>query len=367
MSGCDPAEWERFLNGGRRARVLRTTRRLCGVLTVAPVVAFAVVAFVVGTSSFSFAQSEGEQPSEQPEAAQQDAAQQDAAQQNAAAHFSAGVIAMREGEFDAALRRFRQAQALHAHGANLFNIAVCLEELGRLLEAQRTYRVALETDQLGPERTREGALRVESIDARLAMIEVVPADGSSQSPGAPQSPGTSQSPDVVTIDGEPCSLPCRVRVDPGTHLVRAPSFEREVTVPEGGEVRVTVPLSTPAVTDERAREQADGLGARNEVRAPSRAGWWITGGALTVLGVAGAVGFGLRTQGLKDDFSETPTRVLQEDGVRARRLTNASIATAGLGVGLMVVGLILNLTDGDSGGNDGVGVAVDARGVRLQF
>lgn len=284
-------------------------------------------------------------------------AQQQDVQRAAAERFRAGVAAMREGDFGAALERFERAEELHSHGANRFNIAVCLEELGRLREAELAYRLALESGQLPEERVREARLRMDGIGERLATVSLVAAPGGSVSAGA-----------VASVDGQSCSLPCRLRVDPGAHRVSAQGFLRDVQVPEGGEVEVAVVVPPGGVAEEPAPVVSEGAVSEGAVsEAPpegsSRRGWWITGGALAVLGGAGTLAFGLHTQAIKEEFDAAPSAELQEDGRRYRGLTNGSIAVAGVGVGLMVVALILEVADSD--GSEGV--AASPGGVTFRF
>lgn len=61
--------------------------------------------------------------------------------QQAEARFAAGA-------YEAALALFRQAMAAAPHDALLFNMAVCLERLGRAPEARETYEAAARSPQL---------------------------------------------------------------------------------------------------------------------------------------------------------------------------------------------------------------------------
>lgn len=70
------------------------------------------------------------------------------------------------GEYEAALALFRQAMATAPHDALLFNLAVCLERLGRTSEARETYEAAARSPQLNEEargRARTAAMQLQPV------------------------------------------------------------------------------------------------------------------------------------------------------------------------------------------------------------
>jgi tetratricopeptide (TPR) repeat protein len=196
--------------------------------------------------------------------------------------FQAGQRAFEQGSYEQALRHFKRALEISPHDAVRFNIAVCLERLDRPREAIEQYRAAARSDSLSPEaraRARQQARRV-----RKGLQGSTPAAETN----AQDARG----------DDEPAS---------GVQHAR----EGAATQPGGEE-----------------RPPARGIGALT----------WV-GVAVATAGVAGTVGFGVRTRRLHDDFQDMPTPSRQEEGRRMRRLTNGSIGVAVLGAALTVLDL----------------------------
>lgn len=264
--------------------------------------------------------------------------------------FAAGEEAFDAHDYTAALERFRRAFELQPHDAVRFNIAVCFERLGRFREAAAQYRQAARSEQLGEaerQRAREQAERVSALLGELRL------DG--EPAGA-----------VVRVDDQRrCELPCKVELDPGEHriVLRAADGRetgRTVSIERGGTQRIRMTLGPPE----------DGDGARFGEMVVADAGppggrpgplTWV-GGAVAVAGVAGVVGFGLRARTLHDDYDDTPTAEVRDDGIRMRRLTNASIGVAAAGAIAVLVDLLWL-----GGGDEASEVALSADGVRLRF
>ncbi|MCC7541254.1 MAG: tetratricopeptide repeat protein, partial [Deltaproteobacteria bacterium] len=146
--------------------------------------------------------------------------------------FQRGERAFDEGRTEEALDDFRRAFRLAPHDAVRFNIAVCLERLGRFIEAAQEYDAASVSEALDAptqQRAREQAARVR-LSTALLIVSGSPA-------GA----------DVLVDDERRCALPCRVRVDPGARriVVRSAGGEatRSVTVARGAEARVRLDVS----------------------------------------------------------------------------------------------------------------------------
>src|SRR5262245_9012185 len=90
----------------------------------------------------------------------------------ARAAFAAGETAFAETDYVLALGRFREAFELQHHDGVRFNIAVCLERLGRFREAALEYDLAARSDAVEPgvrERARQMAQRARSRLGTLAI------------------------------------------------------------------------------------------------------------------------------------------------------------------------------------------------------
>ena len=251
------------------------------------------------------------------------------AQANARAAFGAGVSAMESNDFDTALEHFEEAERLHPHGVNRFNIGYCQEELGQYLEAIEAYRLALESGELSESKAADARLRIERLGERVATLVV------------------SGPPIDVSVGAQVCTSPCRVTLNPGEHLVRWDGGEQTVRIPEGATAEVIV----EAPSDAEPAPPEENLVAPPTPDLQPRAGnaLLITGAALSALGIAGTVGFGLRTESIKDDFDAAmgdQQRALQEDGQRMRRLTNASIAVGAAGGIIVIIGAIVRRRTG---------------------
>ena len=168
---------------------------------------------------------------------------------DAAASFREGGLAFEAGRYEEALGAFRRAYELAPHDRVRFNVAVCLEELGRFREAAVEYEAAAASHQLDePTRERARAAR-DAARARLATVSL-------QSAGAIVE---------VEIDGAvACATPCEVALDPGEHRVAytdaSGAHERRVRVESGGRLDLVLAEAPALALDvEPAREDAGGI------------------------------------------------------------------------------------------------------------
>jgi hypothetical protein len=151
----------------------------------------------------------------------------------------AGVELFRNGDYAAALEKFRQARSLANVPTLVLRVARCLDKLGRLLEAKQAYEDAvaleLEPGALAAQKTAQDDARRElaALVARIPTLSIVikGADGSEIK---------------VTVDGQP--VPAvelkRRAVDPGNHRVEGQRSEEKVVVEtaaaEGQSVQVVL-------------------------------------------------------------------------------------------------------------------------------
>ena len=252
-------------------------------------------------------------------------AQEGDARAQAKAAFGEGQKAFGSKDYAQALTHFRRAFELHRHDAVRFNIAVCMEKLGKNREALLEYEAAARSDQLDADaRARAADLAAK---ARLELGTLV-VDGSPS--GAD-----------VLIDGEQlCNVPCSVRLDPTRHEVEVKSGSqaerRSVVVTKQETRRIRVELgagAAPPPRDEPADKPVSVEPVRDTpVTSGGGPGWltW-TGAGLVVVGGAGIALFGSQAKSHHDDWVETGNQGAKDDGIRARNLTNASIGVAVLG------------------------------------
>ena len=242
--------------------------------------------------------------------------------------FARGEQAFKNGEYSAALEAFREAFTAVPHDAVRFNIAVCLERLGRYQEAAEQYDAAAQSsliDDADRVRARRSAQT-----ARASLGTVIVEAGTQ---------GTA----VIVDRVERCRVPCRVALDPGPHRVAIGDSPPVAIAVERGREHVMVPpkaVTRSAAVRPRPRGALqEERPAVSERRGPGILTW--AGGGLMIAGAASTVYFGLRAQSLHDDYVQEPTEERYDDGTQARLFTNVSIAVAAVGGILLAVDLLL--------------------------
>jgi hypothetical protein len=252
-------------------------------------------------------------------------------QRQARSAFDAGEKLFNQQKYEAALIEFRRAFELMAHDAVRFNIAVCLERLGRPLEAVDEYEAASRSATLGPKDLARARSAADIARRSLGHLSVKGAAGV----------------EVKVDDRTRCQTPCQLDLDPRSHRIQvgsaapvelaiqsgrehvllanaeAPASDRPVPAP-----RVVAPQRTPAEPQRDSRPS----------RGPGFLTW--TGGAFALIGAGGTVFFGLRTRELHDEYKASPTQERLDDGNRSKLFTNVSIGVAAVGATLVVVDLL---------------------------
>ena len=276
-----------------------------------------------------------------------------------------GVEAYQAGDFARAVEAFEWAQQVGAPPSNLYNLARCYEQLGRLADALRTYESYLESAEIPAERRLRAQELRDQLASRPGRVELrsIP-DGAS-----------------VTVSGSetPAGIaPTTLTLPPGEHSLNLtleghqPTLERVVVEP-GGEQVVTVLMEgmpePPATEPEPIVEtttETDGGG--------SSAGAWVllgTGLALALTGGVLDIAAYVQAEDAQgfDDFGEYQDWY---EFVGAAAL--AGDVLLGIGAATLVGGLIWLLVDRRSRRNGsgsarrrGVGaVAVSSNGVLLR-
>lgn len=251
---------------------------------------------------------------------------------SAAASFEAATVAFDAGDFEVALTHYRAAFDAAPHVDTRFNIAACLEELGRHREALLEFESAAAESPVGSDQRQEALERAATTRARLGEVQIV-ADSGEQ--GLP-----------VSIGGEVmCTTPCRIALDPGEHRVSIASGNRHgesvVTVEQGGHGEVELMLSAPAPVELPTENPEI---TTDPIEAPDRSVGWFTwtSFALTAIAAGGTVGLGLHTESLGDEYAAMPSTELQDRGILMRTLTNV---TLGVAIAAAITGVVALLID----------------------
>jgi hypothetical protein len=254
------------------------------------------------------------------------------------------------GDFDAALQKFTQADALVPAPTLKVRAARCLDKLGRMREAAERYRevIAIELKPFSPrvhiEAREEAVAELAKLIAATPRLTVLLAGETNAEPR-------------VTIDAK--SLGTAVGqeqlLDPGFHSVTVTVgtivVEKTVTLERGGSEKVVLGLPpAPATADDPAASPvASPYGDGQATSGLATGGWVLTGLGGAGLAV-GAIGTALlyRDKGALETqcptgvcFSDDPAGVaLSERFNRERVVASAGLigggVLAGAGVSLLV-------------------------------
>lgn len=223
---------------------------------------------------------------------------QDAAElKKARAQFQQGTELEQAGNWTAALQAFREVGQVRMTPQVRFHIAVCEENLGRLVAALGGYELALaEADKVNPDFKGEVEANITRLRARIPKLVIVRGAGAD---------AAAIELDSVAVGDS--SVGVEVPLDPGPHAVtaKAPNrkpFEASVTLKEQETARLEVVLEElpPELLRPAASLPAD--------KPPSKVVPFVIGG----VGVASLIGsgvlFGLRQGALSDLDKACPTR-----------------------------------------------------------
>ncbi len=251
-----------------------------------------------------------------------------AVQREASRAFDEGERAFAKKEYEDALQKFQRAFELVAHDAVRFNIAVCLERLGRYREAVQQYEEAAESQMLGEKDRQRASTAADVARTSLGRLKAKGKAGVS----------------VKVDDKDSCVVPCTLELDPGTHHVAIGTKELDLDVRPGREHVLLAEDDPPRVPKEPPPTRAPRvISERPERDRVTRGPGWLTftGGVLALVGTGGTVYFGLRTQKLHDDYTTGPTQDRLDDGRRSKLLTNVSIGVIAVGATLMAIDLLI--------------------------
>jgi hypothetical protein len=255
--------------------------------------------------------------------------------------FQAGTAASERGDYEAAARAFDEAYALEPFAITKYNAAENWYEVPGGREAARAadaYRVALEADdradeprlKLAPALRGRATKRLAELAQRLCVVEATAPVGAR-----------------VTVDRiEGVRVPTSFHLAPGTYEVigTMDDTRRSVKIAcrAGEAVHVAFPTERGPVA---ARPAAPEAPDAPEPAAAAGVDGHLVGGIVTM--VAGgafagvAIGLGVRTLSLRDDFVETGSTNadLRDEAVLSKTLTTVSWVVSGVahGVGLVVI------------------------------
>jgi hypothetical protein len=230
--------------------------------------------------------------------------------------------AYEQGDRERALTLFQLAFQRAPRDAVRFNIAVCLEELGRFAEAKAEYDAAAASTTLDIGERDRAKARSEVITSKLGTLSVESTTARAR----------------IAINGsDRCAPPCRIWLDPGDYTVvlsadgRTSSKRALISANQVTSLSLSLdPLQDPTLRTPQPLED-DG-----------RAGWLTAVGAISAgVGVGGIIGFGVRADDVHDAYLANPTQTGRDEGLVMRGLANASIAVASVGAVLVVGDLLL--------------------------
>jgi hypothetical protein len=271
------------------------------------------------------------------------ASAQDSDAKRAEALFLEGRAALERGDAPLACAKFSESLKLVNRASTLLNLAQCEEAQGKLADALRHTKEAMDLLEPSDQRRAIAVSRHEALEKRVARLTIKIA------PSAP--------PDArVVIDGaavEPSELGSPLAVDPGEHeiaLSAAGKLEQRVTVRLKEAEQKALALSFTAAS---SSDQGGGGGA-------GRAIGLIVGGVGLASIIAGSITGGLvlsKKSTVEENCDLENDTCSNQAGVDAadagRTLSTISTITFAVGAAGLGAGLILVLTSG--GGESGGG------------
>jgi hypothetical protein len=238
------------------------------------------------------------------------------------------------GRYAEACQKFAESQRLDPGGGTILNLALCYEKQGKIATAWTTFREALGTARRDrrAEREKLASEHLDALEPRLPRLTVRVSSAS----GAQVE---------VTLDGTAVSASVwgtPLPVDPGEHMIEATAPEKKkwstkISLRE----RETIVADVPALESGQGSATVLELRATETNKRPATA--YVAGGvALVALGVGAYYGMAAiherqeaDSAGCDSDFCHTAGAVSHNEAA----VTNAWIADAAFGVGLVAAGL----------------------------
>ena len=262
--------------------------------------------------------------------------------QEARKSYASGKAKMAKGDHAGALEDFRNADRLVPGAAPKYQIAVCLDRLGKADEAVAAYRVFLESqpgDKYATE-VADAGKRLAELEQQLigkVKLNITPSGVAA----------------TISVDGAPAQGP-ELSLKPGRHtiMVSAPGYQdatQEIEVKAGGTTDVTItlaptvgpaptPLPDPGDDDDEDEDDGQGLLIAGFVVL----GVGVVAGVLTTI-------FGVQALNASNDFEATPTERLADDAEENALLSDVFL---GVACGTAVIGIVLIAVGATQGGED---------------
>jgi hypothetical protein len=284
---------------------------------------------------------------------------QDKAVQGARQKFRQAIALQTGGNWAGALALFRDVAGVKSTPQVRFNIAICEENLGQLVQALGDYQLA------AAEAREEGSLEVAGeVDGRLATLQA-------RIPKVVIQHGTNAARAKISIDGVEVGssmIGTKLPVDPGSHLVEAEArgfqkFEKTFDAAEQQEIVVDVAMVAVPVGAEPAAAASAAVD-HSAVEAPRGTNYlpYVVGGVGAASLIASGVFLGLRQKTIGDlDAACGATRQgcpasLESTASSGRTYSTLAVVTLIAGVVGVGGGVVLLLTD--HGPSKGAGTAL---------
>ncbi len=262
-------------------------------------------------------------------------------QKEAVAAFKAAQKEFAAGDYAAALPHYQEAEETIPGARPKYQIAQCLDKLGRTDEAVAAYRVFIDSN---PDKTKYAA-EIEEAGKRVAALEATLPAKVTVKVTPPGAQGV-----AIKVDGQPAEG-TELSLAAGEHTVEVsaegmkPKSET-ITVKANEKRDLNVALEKAAATPTPTPPPTPDPDGEGEDEGPSNIPAYVTLGIAGAGVVLGTV-FGVQALTAQSDFDEMPT---VDNADKAER--NALIADMSFGVALTfgitgAVLLISNLTGGE--------------------
>lgn len=249
--------------------------------------------------------------------------------------FKAGEEAFARDDNVLALEQFRRALTLAPHDVVRFNIAVCLERLGRFREAWLEYELASKSSQLDARARKRAVDQGKRVRERLGTLSITDPAGEARLDG-------------VTA----CTVPCEVLVDPGDHELFLDAPEGNgATVPVKVErqqktvVRIGLVTKPPPPPVLEPPPPAVIVTKPVSAPVPEKPSWrpgalTYVGGGLALVGAGLFTWFGLTAVASHERYLMMPSEELRQSGTLQRDLANGALIGGGVGLVLALLDLL---------------------------